>query len=440
MKFISEETIELVKRVSVYEVADILGFHLKRVGTYWNIKCPNPDHYEKTPQTYISMSTGYFKCYSGGGCGADGNVINFFSWHYYGGYDPKKDFVRSVEGIATLMGIPIKYSDGSISQDNTRPVYVPKEQPKLVEIPAASPDVCDQTYRRFLDLCPVFNEHLEEWLGPKRQYTKEQVEVIGLRSVPKTVDQAKKIVNTLISEGYQIERVPGFTQFLRKDGRLENDQDWYWLIAGMGKYYIPIRDDMGRIIRLRIRTNLEDNKKYVWFSSAPMNKGNFIRRGGAGSGAPVNVIVPSKLMALWQPGTEITGILKVNKVLIIEGEHKGYIVSEFLNMLVISIPGVGNFRDVIPLLKKWGVQEVAIAYDIDAFYDEKKNTGKNENVFKQLVRFGKALISEENIHSELWVWNPRDGKGLDDLILGGKLPIVINLRTNERSNLVLQSK
>ncbi|WP_145949607.1 CHC2 zinc finger domain-containing protein [Paenibacillus sp. Y412MC10] len=433
MKFLSQETIDTVKKVSVYEVAEKLGFHLKRVGTHWNLRCPNPNHHEKKdPDTYIKISTGYYKCYGGGGCGSEGYAINFYSWNQFGGYDSKRDFYRSVEGIADLMGIPIKYTDGTVVQDGSRAVYVPREQPKVIEVPAASADICDRTYRRFLDLCPVYDEHLAEWLGPKRQYTKEQIGVIGFRSIPRDFAMAKKIVDTLIAEGYQIERVPGFTQFVKRGGNPQNEADWYWLIAGMGKYYIPVRDDLGRIIRLRLRTNFEDKKKYVWFSSAPMNEGNVIRRGGAASGAPVNVVVPTNQMAIWEPGTEITDICTVKKVLIIEGEHKSYITANRLNMVVMGLPGVGNFREVVPLLKKWGVEEAAIAYDIDAFYDKSKPTGKNENVFKQLVRFGKELISEEGIQTNLWAWNPSDAKGLDDLLLLGKFPVVTDLRTNER--------
>ncbi|WP_240416568.1 CHC2 zinc finger domain-containing protein [Paenibacillus periandrae] len=437
MKLLSQETVDLVRRVSVKEVAETLGFQIKRAGTHWNLGCPNPNHQEKTPQTYIKISTGIYTCYGGGGCGAGGDAITFYSWSQFNGYDPKKDFYRSIQGIASLMGIPIKYKDGSIMQDESRPTYVPRNEPKMIEVPAASPDICDRTYRRFLDLCPVFNEHLEEWLGPKRQYSREQIEVLGLRSIPKTLDQVRKIVDTLQAEGYQIDRVPGFTQFLRQNGNAEDDNDWYWSISSIGKYYIPVRDDRGRIIRLRVRTNFDDKKKYVWFSSAPMNEGKFVRRGGAPSGAPINIVAPSKFMATWEPGTELNDVYLIKKVLLIEGEHKSYICSDRLNMIVIGIPGVGNFRDVVPLLRKWGVKEAAIAYDIDAFYNENKPTGKNEQVFKQLVSFGKELISQEDIQTELWAWNPNDGKGLDDLLLNFKLPVVTDLRTNERLPFVI---
>lgn len=432
MKFLSQETIDAVKMVSVYEVAEKLGFHLRRQGTHWNLNCPNPNHHENTPDTYIKISTGRYKCYGGGGCGPEGDAINFYSWNQFEGYDAKRDFYRSVEGIAKLMGIPIKYMDGTVVQDSTGPVYVPREQPKVNEVPAASADICDRTYRRFLDLCPVYDEHLAEWLGPKRQYTKEQIEVIGLRSIPRDFATAKKIVETLIAEGHQIERVPGFTQFVKQGGNPQNEADWFWLFVGMGKYYIPVRDHMGRITRMRLRTNFEDKKKYIWFSSAPMNEGKVTRRGGASSGAPINVVVPTNQMAIWEPGTEITDIRGIKKVLIIEGEHKSYITANRLNMVVLGVPGVGNFHEVVPLLKKWGVEEAAIAYDIDAFYDENKPTGKNENVFKQLVRFGKELVSQEAIRTEIWAWNPSDGKGLDDLILGGRFPVVTDIRTNER--------
>lgn len=433
-KFISDETIKIVKQVTVYEVATALGFHMHRRGAHWQFECPNPSH--DTHECYLGINKGIFKCFGGGGCGAGGDAISFYGWHHIEKYDAKKHFAKSVEGVAQLMGIPIEYTDGTILCNEEKPSYVPMPQEEYVEVLPADPEVCNRTYRRFLELCPIYEEHLQEWLGAKRQYTEKQVEVIGLRSVPRSFEEAKNIVTTLFNEGYQLERVPGFTQFLKKNGDPEKDSDWYWLLAGMGQYYIPVRDEYGRIIRLRIKTNNPVKKKYVWFSSEPMITERIKRRGGAPSGAPLNVVVPTRYMSTW--GSLVTDLKTFNKAIIIEGEHKAYICSEILDTLIIGVPGSGNFRDVIPLLKKLGVTEVYVAYDIDAFYDEEKETQKNEYVHEHLRKFIIDLLSESSMNVYLLVWNHLHGKGLDDLLLQTKkLPMAINVRTNEEKPYVI---
>ncbi|MFX3643498.1 MAG: CHC2 zinc finger domain-containing protein [Candidatus Pristimantibacillus sp.] len=433
MKFLSEETINLVKAIPTDELAERLGMYLKRSGKYYNLCCPNPNHSDDLkPLTFIFQS-GLFVCYGSGGCGAKGDAIAFYSWHKYGTYTAKTDFYYMVEELADFMGIQVRYKDGSVKElDTSRPTYVPKER-TVVQIEPASADICDRTYRRFLDLCPLYTDNLEEWTGPKRQYTKQQIGAIGLRSIPRSVEEAKRIVNTLINEGYQIERVPGFTQFLVKDGDPSNDQDWYWLIAGMGKYYIPVRDYLGRIVRLRLRSNFEDKKKYLWFSTEPIENKS---RGGASSGAPVNVVIPSAYLSKWSPGTDLMKIYPVKKALIIEGEHKGYICADKIlelnvfgePIVILTVPGSGNYKEVISLLKYWGIKDVALAYDIDAFYDEKKATKKNEYVNKHLIELTQTLLEEDQMNCELLTWNPREAKGLDDLFLqSDKLPVVYKI-------------
>lgn len=430
MKYISEETVNLVKNIPTDELADRLGFNLQRAGTHYRLCCPNPNHSDdRDPQTYIKISSGIFKCYGSGGCGAKGDAIAFYSWYKYGTYIAKTDYYYMVEELADFMNIQVRYKDGSVKElDASSPTYVPKERVVVQQIEPASVDVCDRTYRRFLDLCPLYRDNVEEWTGPKRQYTKQQIAAIGLRSIPRSVEEAKRIVNTLISEGYPIERVPGFTQFLVKDGDPSNDQDWYWLIAGVGKYYIPVRDYLGRIVRLRLRSHFEDKKKYLWFSTDPIEN---VRRGGAPSGAPVNVVIPSAYLPKWRPGTELNKVYPFKKALIIEGEHKAYICADkILEMnvfdepiVILSVPGSGNYKEVIDILKFWRIKDVALAYDIDAFYDAKKATKKNEYVNKHLIELTQALLEDEHMSCELLTWNPREAKGLDDLLLVNKYPI-----------------
>jgi hypothetical protein len=459
---LSESTIESVRHVQIVDLAAALCDHMKRVGTSYQVPCPNPSHYERTPDTYIKPSRNIWKCFGGGGCGAGGaDAITYYAWHEFGGWDPKQHFVDAVIGIATLMGIPVEYEDHSSSKD-----YKPRTTPKkpsntssrsssaFQEVEAQDPDTCDRVYRKFLELCPIYREHAEEWLGPKRQYTKEQVLNIGLRSVPQSYDELSVVIQKLLDEDLSLERVPGFTQRVRQGGDPQNERDWYWTISVRKGYFIPVRDAMGRIVRLRVAT--DSKPKYIWFSSQPnvylkdgewthsdplleKERGkNFLRmkKGGAPSGAPINVVVPPQLMKLWESGTEITDLCKMDMVVATEGEHKSNISSARLKMPFIGVPGVGNWKEVVTTVKEWGTKKIAIAYDMDSLKSEQSVNGKNQQVFDHLVEFAKEML-QLGIEVVIWTWNVSDGKGLDDVLLAGKLPIEIDLRTRERRPVVV---
>ncbi|MED0677519.1 CHC2 zinc finger domain-containing protein [Aneurinibacillus thermoaerophilus] len=454
---ISSETIEAVKAVTVLDLVYRLGAQVKKVGIHYQVFCPNPNHVEKTPDTYIRPSINRFQCFGGGGCGAAGDAIAFYAWYTFGYYDPKAHFLDCVTGIAEVMGIPVQYEDKSRPQKpRKRPTATPAQKFEYVsagDVEARSADECDRIYRKFLSMCPIYRRHAEEWLGPKRQYSKEDVIAMGLRSVPGTYEEVSAIIKKLLQSGESLERVPGFTQRLRKGGDPENKNDWYWTIVGKideneGGYFIPVRDEEGRIVRLRVTTN--GKPKYIWFSSAPnvflkdgkwtfddpqwqAQRDNYLhkmRKGGAPSGAPVNVVLPIKQLTYWSAGTPIDSIVKMDVVVGTEGEHKGQISSNRLNLPFICVPGVGNYRDVVPLLQKWRVKKFCIAYDMDFL--------KNKRVFQHLVAFAKECLIL-GIEVVIWTWNIKDGKGLDDLLLSNKLPIEIDLRTREQRPVTLSA-
>jgi hypothetical protein len=444
---LSQQTIDLVKTVTTLEFATRLGDNPKQIGASFQVFCPNPSHHEKTPDTYIMSNMNGWKCFGGGGCGAQGSdAIKYYAWKTFGHWEPKKHFVDSVIGVANLMGIPIHEEGDKTTHVNVRTTRrtlqnvesTSNGSQKIETVEARNADDCDRIYRKFLQLCPIYREHAEEWLGQKRQYTKDQVLRIGLRSVPATNEEIFSIIKNLHDDGESLERVPGFTQRLQRGGNPANELDWYWTINVSGGYFIPVRDEFGRIVRMRVATN--STPKYIWFSSTPnihiQSESSKMRKGGAPSGAPLNIVVPTIQLDTWTPGTFITDIFRVDEVLCTEGEHKSNIASNRLNRLSIGLPGVGTFKEVIPLIIRWDVKKVIIAYDADSLYKEESVNGKNEKVFEQLVKLSQELLHLD-IEVAIWTWNCRDGKGLDDLLNNNKLPIEINLRTKERSPVTL---
>ncbi|CEH28288.1 hypothetical protein AM501_24035 [Aneurinibacillus migulanus] len=462
---ISSETIEDVKKITVLDLVYRMGLEVKKSGVHYQVFCPNPQHSEKTPDTYIRPSSNRFQCFGGGGCGACGDAIAFYAWYTFGCYDAKTHFLDCIKGIAEIMGIPILYEDGTrIQKPRKQPTAASTKKFEYISsrmVEARNAEDCDRIYRKFLSMCPIYQRHAEEWLGPKRQYTKEDVIAIGLRSVPGTYAELSTIIKELIQSGESLERVPGFTQKLKKGGNPENEKDWFWTIVGKideneGGYFIPVRDEKGQIIRLRVVTN--SKPKYIWFSSAPtvyLENGKWkfddpklqaereshlskMRKGGAPSGAPINVVICTQQFPYWSAGTSIDNITKVDVVLGTEGEHKGQISANHLQVPVVCVPGVGNYKEVIPLLQKWGVKKFCIAYDMDSLKKEGSETGKNEEVFRHLVALAKECLAL-GIEVVLWTWNIKDGKGLDDLLLNSKLPIEIDLRTREQRPVVLSA-
>ncbi|MGV2885900.1 CHC2 zinc finger domain-containing protein [Paenibacillus taichungensis] len=436
---IHPQTIEEVKKVTVLQLAERMGRFIKSAGSRsWVTYCPNPSHgYEKTPDTYIDKYKGNFQCFGGGGCGCKGgDAISFYSWSQFGEWD-KKHFLECVVGIAEIMGIPVIYNDGSPGHDfERRPATISTPpRPVIKEVEPQPDDVCDRVYRRFLSLCPIYQEHVDEW-RTKRQYSNEQIVAIGLRSIPREYTEINSIIKTLLSEGYVLERVPGFTQRLRRNGNPQNERDWYWTIAAAGKYFIPVRNELGQIVRMRVSTGL-NKPKYRWFASGPnieFEKDPVkMRKGGAASGTPqLNIVAPHPVLRTWESGDEITTYMKAEMVVATEGEHKSYISANIVKKILIGMPGVGQYKEIIPMLKRWGTKKLAIAVDMDALLAEDKKGGKNKNVFDHLVEFSKQALEEEGIEVVIWCWDPKLGKGLDDLLLGGRTPIEIDLRTRER--------
>lgn len=63
--------------------------------------------------------------------------------------------------------------------------------------------------------------------------------------------------------------------------------------------------------------------------------------------------------------------------------------------------------------------------------DSIKAVKKQQNLFQTLKDFSLEVM-KLNVDCYLWSWDMKDGKGLDDLLLRGMLPIEYNLTTGER--------
>ena len=183
----------------------------------------------------------------------------------------------------------------------------------------------------------------------------------------------------------EIARVPGF---VLKDGALT-------LHAHNG-LLVPCRDEVGRVVALRVRRDSSD-KGSRW---------SYMSGGGSPSVTPP---------LHWCH--EATTVLKTSKQLVvIEGERKGEVVAAYQKqqgkpMAVVSVPGVHLWQKagLIETAKRLGVTSLLIAYDSDHT--------TNPDVAKALISLVRSAKDAGLIVSVL-VWSD-EHKGLDDFLLAG---------------------
>lgn len=191
--------------------------------------------------------------------------------------------------------------------------------------------------------------------------------------------------------------VPGFVRRTsQRTGRP------YWTIAGPPGMLVPVRDLHGRIVAMQIRRDeAGDGPRYLWLSSS--------REGGPGSGAPVHV--PLSL----DDGHDLErvrlteGPLKADSATCLDPDR----------LLTLGVPGVQTWRAALPALEALGARIVQLAFDAD--------WRTNRHVARALLDAADGLeVAGYSVAIETWTTDG-DGnpKGIDDLLVTGRLPEVI---------------
>lgn len=160
--------------------------------------------------------------------------------------------------------------------------------------------------------------------------------------------------------------------------------------------------------------------RYIWLSSDDIPEGCSC---GAGPGTPVDVTYPKTDKSTWSKNLFIT-----------EGKFKAQQLSKFTNAIVISVQGVGNWRDVISeirdiqLITNNLIEKLFICYDADIAYKSQVNMHASNM---------SNALQEEFPSMPLFycLWNPDDGKGIDDLIFNEKTNTIKLVQKNVYSKL-----
>jgi putative DNA primase/helicase len=245
----------------------------------------------------------------------------------------------------------------------------------------ADPDTLHKVYSQLLKHLPLSRPHVQ---ALEARGLKDGFQEAGYRTLGK--DRAKAVY-ALVQDGLEalLPRVPGFFVQEKPNGSR------YWTVAGGSGLLIPIRDPQGRIVALIVRADPgSDGPKYRYLSSK--------NRGGPGPGSPVHV-------PLHQCDTAT--------VRITEGVLKADIATRLSGILTIGLPGVAAWHRAAGVLQALGAITARLALDADA--------ETNRVVAQSLSGLARSM-RESGFAVELERWNIADGKGIDDLLAGGKVP------------------
>lgn len=196
----------------------------------------------------------------------------------------------------------------------------------------------DVVYREMLKLLKLSYRHKEDLR--RRGLTEEeisQMEQLGYKST--CAEDSVSIARRLIKSGRNLKGVPGF--FVNRNGD--------WEIAFYKKnsgYLCPVWSFDGRLTAFQIRLDIPYQKrKYIWLSSAKLNK-------GCSPGSPVS----------------LSRDPEVRRVFVTEGILKAEITHQRTGETYIGNPGVMNHKELKQMLvrlKEQGLQEVVEANDMD---------------------------------------------------------------------------
>ncbi len=250
----------------------------------------------------------------------------------------------------------------------------------------AEPDTLHAAYSSFLAKLILSETHRESLR--RRGLSKDAIDRAGYRTLP--IHGRQRIAHEIREQiGDKLLQVPGFVVKESESGRSVT-------VRGSTGLLIPCRDSQGRIVALKIRRDdtSKGGPRYVYVSSN--------RNGGPGPGSPIHVPLGTPGMA--------------ELVRVTEGELKADVIYALDGIPTISVPGVSNWKPVLPVLRSFGSKAVRLAFDADAW---------DKPAVAHALSSCSLAIVEAGLVLELEQWNASDGKGLDDLLAAGKKPVLL---------------
>lgn len=273
----------------------------------------------------------------------------------------------------------------------------PRPRPALVVVPGGQadrrdPDHLDRVYRALLRVLTLSLADREALRA--RDLTDQEIGAGLYRSGP-VRDRgtlARRLIDDLGSDR-DLEGVPGCYVDRGRYGD-------YWSLRAASGLLVPVSDEQGRIVGMQVRRSGDGpGPRYVWWSSKDM-------RGGASPGAPLGWFGPDGGAGqLW----------------VTEGPVKAAIAASRLGARVVAVPGVSAWRSagLVDKVRAGGYTEVVVAYDADS--------AKNVLVAREAHALCEALVVA-GVRVAFAAWDQSQGKGIDDLLVGGGKPEIVSPR------------
>ena len=324
------------------------------------------------------ISEGVFNCAKCSSFG--GGMLNLYQYYHSCNISTANQEMREYVGQPTY------------SQQREQTLFYAEHAKKLVAQNSnlASEDVINATYRRFLNLCYLSKSHRQDL--KKRGLSDKAISHFGFKSAPVNLSDHRRIVDTLLKEGYTLEGVPGF--FINNKG--------FWDFNIKQRFsgtLIPYISLSNKLLGFQIRLDkpFEERKKdgtvkyirYLWFVSTDLNKGCS------------RSTVP-----------HITSTRRVEKTIFFtEGALKADVASYLCRRTFVAIAGVTQYSilpELFQALKSNGVRRIVDCFDADYRH--------NQNVADARKRL-KQEIAKAGLQYLRLDWNENDGKGIDDFLL-----------------------
>lgn len=416
-----------VKELSIFYVFEKYGFYYEQSSRIYKfVDCPFCGSTSRDKKANIHGKHNRFICYK---CTEEPlSHISFIMQRYNLNFKDAIFDIAITTGITTSTEVDDYYKAIKSKREVKKTNYISKlpENSRVAEIPVnpiADDDILDKVFRIFRQGNSLIkgenklsDEHIAYLKG--RNLSDEDIDAGRYFTLPST--KITPAIIQVLKKKYNLddnilESIPGF--YRQADGKITF------------KYYdaigIPIINARSMCKGIQIRLNKEivykkSNGKtarlrYIWLSSDDIPEGC---TGGVGPGAPIDVTYPNTPRKSWSKNLFIT-----------EGKFKAQQLSKFTNAIVISVQGVGNWREIskeikdIQFLTDNLIERIFVTYDADIAYKPQVNMHASN--------MSNTLADEfPNLPIFYCIWKPEDGKGIDDLIFNDKTSTIKFIRKN----------
>ena len=260
-------------------------------------------------------------------------------------------------------------------------------------------------WKAYLDKLELRPEHELDLLN--RGFTKEQIAEFGYKSLPRSKDEADKLVESMLADGWDLSRAPGFG--IAGDGGAFSTQTM------KDGYFCPARDtELDRLYGMQIRNcDKEEAKKYgkyTWFSAGKNNI-------GLSSSQPAAYYEGNMTMNVGgqeRPVILITeGVLKCNLAYLGMGRQVG----------IVGMAGVYGQKGLYVYDEKGEAEKLDPADARHLFKDAvvvecfDADFVKNKNVRNASYRIRNELVDVYGAYATCRMTWSDAGKGIDDYVV-----------------------